>query len=321
MVEGFAAPDDKDLEAARVVREAAQVASLPVTERPSEDMDVVSCSVKAAYLVSFSMPDRVIEDLLTQAVRLNERCGKRVVSLGIRGFVNQNMKETLGRIWRIVKDSSLAKKDLPLNVTPDLFKKYDVSEVPFIIVRDDRGERTLKGDVSIEYALYEGRDGERNGRTYRVEEKDFYQVIGERVMPAGFRIVTFYVSGYAGRFSKAEKDRVFYIDPAYTVSEDVKDAEGRIVVKKGTVIHPADYAALGRYVVIDGTDEKEIAFALKEKPAKVIIVAGDPLELSRKHKTRFFAADDSLVYGFRLEKTPSIVEQEGRYVRVTEKKL
>ncbi len=341
LVQEFMTPGPAEMEAAQKIRAATVgVAEIPLLAatgtgktQPTEDTyqyfkDLLcSTSVTVEYLISFSMQDKVIERLLMNASEMNGRCGRGTVSVGIRGFVNGSMKDTLMRIAKLINNSPLGKTDVPLVLAPDVFRKYGVKEVPFIIVKGKGQEKRLKGDMGMEYALSHGRDGERAGRTYPVMEEDFY----ETVKAASGRLATqmkqtrrpdrYDLTRNADRFRKADTDRVFYIDPAYIVEEDIKDPAGRIIVKKGVRVDPSDYGRLGRYIFIDGRDEKQVAFAVGQKASKIIIVAGDPFELTRKHDLRFFTAEDMLVYGLRLEKMPSIVEQEGRYIRVTEKKL
>ena len=126
---------------------------------------------------------------------------------------------------------------------------------------------------------------------------------------------------YRDRFAKVEKESVYLIDPTYTLQEDIRDQNGNIVFKKGTKANPADYATLGRYVIIDGNDPKQVEFAIKGNFRKIILVAGDLMKLTAEYRQRFYFVNDQIIDLVKLKRVPVVFEQEGSHVKVTEKKL
>ena len=71
---------------------------------------------------------------------------------------------------------------------------------------------------------------------------------------------------------------------------------------------------------VDGRREAEIAWALnRAKPAKIVLLAGRPLALARTHaRAFFFDQGGRLAARFGLRFTPSLVEQAGTKLRITE---
>jgi hypothetical protein len=95
-----------------------------------------------------------------------------------------------------------------------------------------------------------------------------------------------------------------------------------VIFAKGSTFNPADFVPLtGRYIFIDGNDEKQVSYALSRKFRKIILTAGDFAELTRKHRHKFYLVNDDLIEKIRLTHVPAILEQEGRHLRVTEKAL
>ena len=71
---------------------------------------------------------------------------------------------------------------------------------------------------------------------------------------------------------------------------------------------------------IDGRRDAEVSWALAHvAPAKIVLLAGQPLELSRRHgRSFFFDQGGRLASRFGLAATPVQVRQEGLQLRLTE---
>jgi type-F conjugative transfer system pilin assembly protein TrbC len=332
IVKGFLTPRKEDTKAAeaikeradRIVAEAIKQDPAPAVQEKKTPSSLL-CSSKVYYLMSFSMPSDTLSNVITDALRINDTCGKKVVLVGIRGFLDGSMKETLKRLFKLVAP---VKRNMPLSILSKEFKAYDVKRVPFIIVRSPGGEKTVMGDMSIQYAVEGAHHGEVTGMTYSaIIERDFYDMMASKAKAAEARLRSkrhnpdFDVAMYDGHFKKADKDNVFHVDPSHTVEKEIKDQSGAIIVKKGTTVNPSDYTSLGKYVFINGNDPKEVEYAMSLKPQQIILVAGNPVKLSKKYGMPFYVANDELVHGLGLSRTPSIIEQNGRLIRVTEKKL
>ena len=119
----------------------------------------------------------------------------------------------------------------------------------------------------------------------------------------------------------ATKERSRPFDPAIAVARDIRTADGALIAAAGTRVNPLERMTLARDLLfVDGRREAEIAWALAhETPAKVVLLAGRPLELMRKHRRPFFFDQRGrLAARFGIAATPSLVEQAGTRLRITE---
>ena len=116
-----------------------------------------------------------------------------------------------------------------------------------------------------------------------------------------------------------ERSRLF--DPAITVARDIRTPDGVLIAAAGTRVNPLERTTLVRDLLfVDGRREAEIAWALAhERPAKIVLLAGRPLDLMRRHRRPFFFdMGGRLAARFGLRLTPALVAQDGARLRITE---
>ncbi len=121
-----------------------------------------------------------------------------------------------------------------------------------------------------------------------------------------------------------ERSRMF--DPSIEVARDIRAHDGTLIAAAGTRIDPFAYAPLTRDLLfVDGRREAEIAWALAHaRPAKIVLLAGRPLDLARRHGRPFhFDQGGRLAARFGIAATPSLVAREdiragGARLRITE---
>ena len=119
----------------------------------------------------------------------------------------------------------------------------------------------------------------------------------------------------------ATRERSRLWDPAITVARDIRTADGTLIAAAGTRVNPLERMTLARDLLfVDGRREAEIAWALAhDRPAKIVLLAGRPLELMRRHRRPFFFDQGGrLATRFGIAATPSLVEQAGSQLRITE---
>ena len=129
------------------------------------------------------------------------------------------------------------------------------------------------------------------------------------------------VSGIA----PATRERSRLWDPAITVARDIRAADGTLIAAAGTRVNPLERMTLARDLLfVDGRRAVEIAWALAHedesgRPAKIVLLAGRPLDLMRRHgRPFFFDQGGRLAARFGLRLTPVLVEQAGTQLRITE---
>jgi len=120
-----------------------------------------------------------------------------------------------------------------------------------------------------------------------------------------------------------ERSRPF--DPAITVARDIRTESGTLIAASGTRVNPLERVGLTRDLIfVDGRREAEIAWALErmrsgDRPAKIVLLAGRPLDLMRRHRRPFFFdTGGRLAARFGIAVTPTLVEQDGSRLRLTE---
>jgi len=119
----------------------------------------------------------------------------------------------------------------------------------------------------------------------------------------------------------ALEDRSRLFDPSIRVAEDIRDHEGRLIAKAGTLINPLDYVTLSKDLLfVDGRDEAQVAWALGiKRPAKIVLVAGSVAALMREHKRAlYFDQKGLLTRRFQIAAVPASVSQDGRRLRIRE---
>ena len=88
----------------------------------------------------------------------------------------------------------------------------------------------------------------------------------------------------------AREARSRWFDPAIVVERDIRLPDGTPIAAAGARVNPLARHALARDLLfVDGRREAEIAWALAhERPSKIVLLAGRPLDLTRRYGRAFF---------------------------------
>ncbi|EHF4010137.1 type-F conjugative transfer system protein TraW, partial [Salmonella enterica subsp. enterica serovar Newport] len=91
----------------------------------------------------------------------------------------------------------------------------------------------------------------------------------------------------------AQENTTHYIDPSLTVSEDLKDHQGRVFAHKGQVINPLDTVPFtDTLYFIDADNPQQLAWMKAQKPGtltyRVILVNGDVREATNALNTGIY---------------------------------
>ena len=119
--------------------------------------------------------------------------------------------------------------------------------------------------------------------------------------------------------ARERRSRLF--DPAIAVERDIALPDGTLLAAAGARVNPLASHALTRDLLfVDGRRDAEIAWALAHgQPSKIVLLAGRPLDLMRQHgRPFFFDQGGRLAARFGIAATPSLVEQAGTRLRITE---
>ena len=153
-------------------------------------------------------------------------------------------------------------------------------------------------------------DMERSGETARLEAQARERARARLEAPEP-------VPGIA----PAHEARTRLLDPAVTLGRDIRLPDGTLLAAAGAKVNPLTRHAPTRDLLfVDGRREAEVAWALAhECPAKIVLLAGRPLELMRRHRRPFyFDQGGRLAARLGLGFTPALVERAGSRLRITE---
>lgn len=122
-----------------------------------------------------------------------------------------------------------------------------------------------------------------------------------------------------------ETANTHYYDPSIVTDKDIADATGKILYPRGTRVNPLDYIGWNKYLLfVDGRDQKQLDLtkritAASDRPVKLVLVAGEPLNLMRRWKTQvYYDQGGILTRRFAITRVPAMVRQEGRRLRIDE---
>ena len=121
---------------------------------------------------------------------------------------------------------------------------------------------------------------------------------------------------------RASAPRSWLYDPSIVIDHDIRDHKGNLIAQKGRRVNPLDFIVVKTPLVfINGDDPQQVAWALKhyDDRAKLIMVAGAPLDAMTAHQRRFyFDQEGRLTSKFGIHAVPAVIVQEGHAMRVQE---
>jgi conjugal transfer pilus assembly protein TraW len=119
--------------------------------------------------------------------------------------------------------------------------------------------------------------------------------------------------------------RTFFYDPSWRVPQDITAPDGKVIARAGDLVNPLDYVSMSTYLLFfDGHDPaqtKKAADLIAHYGGRVkaIMVAGAPLDLTRKWKRQiYFDQGGALVRKFGISQVPALVSQEQKRLRIDE---
>ena len=123
--------------------------------------------------------------------------------------------------------------------------------------------------------------------------------------------------------SAARSARSWLFDPSMVLDSDIRDHKGNLIAAAGTRANPLNVVSMPQPLVfLDGRRESEIEWALAQPDladAKLVLTAGRPLDLMRRHKRRFFFDQQGKLTGkFGIRATPAVARQDGNMIAIAE---
>lgn len=188
----------------------------------------------------------------------------------------------------------------------------------------DRARHALLGALMLGLACQQAQGATSTiGRTWPIAEPDAMSEIEARVanapdMTAKFGPRANWSALKAASLGIAPADRTRSLIPFYTVDEDIRLPDGRILYPKGFTFNPLDYVSLPQRLVI--VHPRDLAWALKAARFTdfILLTAGDALDLSERTGRPLFILEERVKERLGLTVAPVIVAQEGKKLVLSE---
>lgn len=180
---------------------------------------------------------------------------------------------------------------------------------------------------------------EESGKTYPIKEKNIIELFKnhveenrdeiEKKLLSEQKKIKHKIKNYKPKdltieLVPATKEKVFFVDPSYVVKDNIYDADGKILYKKGFTFNPLHYVSLNeRYVVIDFNRKEEREWVKnkgfdKDITLRILISNGSVFDAVKFFKREVFFVNNSIIEKFKLSVTPSMVEQDGDRIKIYE---
>lgn len=125
--------------------------------------------------------------------------------------------------------------------------------------------------------------------------------------------------------SVAKRNKVWYYDPSIQLAQDIRDLNGNIINKKGTIVNPLSYVTWHESLIFfNGSDKTQVAWAKhfiaqSKLNVKPILIAGNWAELMRAWQSPiYYDQNGALTKRFGIHCVPTIVSQEGKALKIEE---
>jgi len=189
----------------------------------------------------------------------------------------------------------------------------------------DRARHALIGALMLALACAETATAATStiGRTWPIAEPDAMAEIEARAAKApsfasqlGPRST--WSALRAANLGQAKVDRVRSLVPFYTVEDEIRLPDGRLLYPKGFTFNPLDYVSLPQRLVI--VHPRDLGWALKQARFTdfILLTAGDALDLSERSGRPLFILEERVKERLGLTVAPVIVAQQGKKLVLTE---
>jgi conjugal transfer pilus assembly protein TraW len=274
--------------------------------------------------ISLGMPNDELRYLL------REGAGRKDVVFLLRGTYNNDMKDTMDRLVQIVDPKD--RTQVPnVFVLPQAFANYRIDAVPVVFGKEKKDWFQVNGAPSIAMAMKEIRSGKANhtiGRLWPVAEEDIAQRLKAAMEGYDWRrwqngladeMKTKLETGHQLPYSLS--DEAYYVDLTISFPEDIKDKDGRLVVKAGTRVNPLERAQVpgGAIMVIDPYDARQRTMAkkwLKKWPAGIVMATRYDEAGIRELGVKVILLDAVAVSRFQLHSVPSLLTADRQQLLV-----
>jgi len=267
------------------------------------------------------------------------------LTLFIRGVEKgQNVNDAVKEWHELSKELLKNAVSIPsIYIEPNLFKEFAITSVPSIVKVFNGKVSKASGTASTNYIdnLTDEQgfiDHGVQGTIYDISEMDFIDDLKQRAAEIDWKkkqkeaVQSYWKKQDFKDLPTAYNDNVFWSDLTVRAEKDIVASNGSVIAREGQLFNPLMNIRMSkRYLVINPLDDRQVEFATSlieqknDKPISIVITKVDKNsgwknlgDLMKKFKQRVFLADEALVNRFGLKHVPSLVEQDGFYLKVNE---
>lgn len=166
----------------------------------------------------------------------------------------------------------------------------------------------------LEYIQMKLNDMQKNGEMRAVQNRFRENVARHSDRPMPVRNI-----------SRSMSNKSWTIDPSITVPYDMKDLNGRIFAKAGTIINPLKYITIHHPMFfIDGDDPAQIQWInqiikQERQDIKLVLVNGSVSDTVKIiQQPVYFDQEGRLTTKFHIQHVPATVSQQGKHLLIQE---
>lgn len=320
--ESFQIPTERDYRVATDINRQVQTDEETQLSRPVGKYN----QFRTLVFISLGMPERTLSALFKQSA------GDPSIGFVLRGMTSSHIDRDMKQVQAMMPHG----KQAIVFIDPLLYRDYHVTKVPFTLHKArDAHWYGVWGTISVIGArdLIERGRGGRNrpavGEVYAIKEADMHEAMRKKFESADWDKIR---AGAERRLAEktkvdaelpvAPKDRTRIVDVSSHLQKDVIGPDGQVFARAGMKINPLDFVTLDEvFVVFDPTSRFEnhiVAEWHKRYPAMTLVATHwDPL-IQSKYDAHVYVLDALFKSRFAIEHTPSLIEQVGNRMRVTE---
>jgi len=243
-----------------------------------------------------------------------------------------------------LQDMGMKKSPTPsILIDPTLFEEFGVESVPSIVLLEEGKEIARVQGLSDPTWIGEQRgDLGVKGDVREIEEPDLIALMQQKAMAIDWEqkqeaaVQNFWPNQTFNLLPAARASRTRTLDPSLVVTEDIKDADNKVIVAQGTVINPLDIRDFNEIVVVfDPLDKRQLPLIRQYLPQIQTDIGDFPVtwiatQLDKdKGWDSYTAISDAIdehVYllapdvrdRFQLEHTPTIFFARGKAFEIVE---
>ena len=115
-----------------------------IAQQMTPETRPAQAKAEAIYFVSFSIPKEGLTLMISEARRFG-------IPATIRGLLDNDFRKTASALFAMSKD----RKDIGVQIDPELFKQYNIRAVPALVVTCGNHYDVISGNILIKAALGE----------------------------------------------------------------------------------------------------------------------------------------------------------------------